>query len=163
MHTCMHQQTPPDTCWPSLNEWNALNASVSGKLIRDIPPAAPCYPGPYQNAQQCNYVYSQWTNSTFQSLQPIGYDYPLDDSCLPVDLADNHQTPPGTCELGPSPVYTINATEPEELARGIAFAKKYDIRLVVKNTGHDILGKYEYIIFFFTRMRIPWKALINAE
>jgi hypothetical protein len=39
-------------------------------------------------------------------------------------------------------VYTINATEPEELATGIAFAKKNNVRLVVRNTGHDILGKY---------------------
>jgi hypothetical protein len=45
------------------------------------------------------------------------------------------------CALGPAPIYTINATEPEELATGIAFAKKHNIRLVVRNTGHDILGK----------------------
>jgi hypothetical protein len=39
-------------------------------------------------------------------------------------------------------VYTINATEPAELAAGMAFARKNNIRLVVRNTGHDILGKY---------------------
>jgi hypothetical protein len=114
---------------------------VSGKLIRDVPPAAPCYPGPYRNTQLCESVYAQWSNSTFQALQPVGYDYPVDDSCLPVDLAAAGQTS-GTCVLGPSPVYTINATDPEDLAEGIAFAKENNIRLVVRNTGHDILGKY---------------------
>jgi hypothetical protein len=28
-----------------------------------------------------------------------------------------------------------------ELAKGMAFAKENNIRLVVRNTGHDILGK----------------------
>lgn len=131
---------PGDSCWPSIDTWNALNSSVSGKLILDTPPAISCYPGPYQNAEQCAYVNSQWYNSTFQSLSPVGYVYPTDDSCPPVDLSSGET--PGKCTLGQAPVYTINATDPEELATGIAFAKKNNVRLVVRNTGHDILGKY---------------------
>ncbi|KAH3463986.1 hypothetical protein KXX05_000863 [Aspergillus fumigatus] len=130
-----------DSCWPSIDTWNALNSSVSGKLILDTPPAISCYPGPSQNAEQCAYVNSQWYNSTFQSLSPVGYVYPTDDSCPPVDLSSGET--PGKCTLGQAPVYTINATDPEELATGIAFAKKNNVRLVVRNTGHDILGKSE--------------------
>lgn len=69
----------------------------------------------------------------------MGYCYPTDETCPPVDLS---RDTPGTCTLGPAPVYTINATEPAELALGMAFAQKHNIRLVVRNTGHDILGKY---------------------
>lgn len=43
--------------------------------------------------------------------------------------------------MGPAPVYTINATEPAELAAGIEFAQKNNVRLVIRNTGHDMLGK----------------------
>lgn len=46
-----------------------------------------------------------------------------------------------TCTLGPAPVYTINATEPEEVAAGIEFARKNHVRLVIRNTGHDMLGR----------------------
>lgn len=69
----------------------------------------------------------------------MGYCYPTDEPCPPVNL---RKETPGTCALGPAPVYTINATEPAELAAGMAFARKNNIRLVVRNTGHDILGKY---------------------
>ncbi|KAF7594832.1 hypothetical protein BBP40_008162 [Aspergillus hancockii] len=44
---------------------------------------------------------------------------------------------------GPDPLYTINATEPEELAEGMAFANENNIRLVVRTTGHDIMGRSE--------------------
>ncbi|KAB8237010.1 isoamyl alcohol oxidase [Aspergillus alliaceus] len=133
--------TPGDSCWPSVDAWNGLNASVSGKLIENTPPAISCYPGPHQNGEECAYVFSQWYNSSFQSLEPVGYIYPTDNNCPPVDPSSGEK--PGTCTLGPSPLYTINATEPGELATGMAFAKKNNIRLVVRNTGHDILGKSE--------------------
>ena len=51
------------------------------------------------------------------------------------------ETPHGSCSVGKNPVYTVNATNPRELAAGIAFAGKYNIRLVVRNTGHDVLGR----------------------
>lgn len=118
---------------------------MSGKLILNTPPAAPCYPGSDQNAAECANVDAQWTNSTFQSLQPIGFDYPLDNSCPPVPAGQTA----GTCTLGQAPVYTVNASEPEDIAAGIVFAQKNNIRLVVRNTGHDILGKYA--IYYWDR------------
>ncbi|GES57662.1 isoamyl alcohol oxidase [Aspergillus terreus] len=106
-----------------------------------MPPAVSCYPGPYYNEEECAYVYTQWSNSSFQSLSPVGYVFPTDDPCPPVDVSSGQKAK--ECDLGPAPIYTVNATEPEELATGIAFAKKHNIRLVVRNTGHDILGKSE--------------------
>ncbi len=35
----------------------------------------------------------------------------------------------------------INVTGAPDMALGIAFAQSHDIRLVIKNTGHDLLGK----------------------
>lgn len=45
------------------------------------------------------------------------------------------------CDLGNVPVYTINATKADHVAAGIRFAKENNVRLVVKNTGHDIVGR----------------------
>ena len=114
-----------------------MNATVSGKLIKNVPVAVSCYPGKLQNAATCTLVNQQWTNSSFQSSNPVGFSYPINLACPPVV---DGQTP-GTCSLGDSPVYTIDATKPEEVAKGLAFAKKYNLRLVVRNTGHDILGR----------------------
>ncbi|KAL2860985.1 isoamyl alcohol oxidase [Aspergillus lucknowensis] len=133
-------QTPHDSCWKKIN-WSALNSTVSGKLIRNTPPAASCYPGSEYDKEECGYVNSQWSNTTFQSDEPIGYSYPIDNNCPVVDRSAGEIPWPGACGLGPSPVYTVNATEPEELAAGIAFAQENNVRLVIRNTGHDLLGK----------------------
>ncbi|KAL5041764.1 hypothetical protein BDW71DRAFT_201098 [Aspergillus fruticulosus] len=127
--------TPAHNCWEEI-DWSALNVTVSGKLIRNSPPAVSCYPGPEYNKDGCAHVGSQWSNTTFQSEQPIGYCYPIDNNCPVTNL-----TWRGECSLGPSPVYTINATEPDELAAGISFARANNVRLVIRNTGHDLLGK----------------------
>lgn len=41
------------------------------------------------------------------------------------------------CTLGSYVDYAINVTEPSDIARGIAFATKNNIRLVIRNTGHE--------------------------
>ncbi|KAI3076275.1 CAZyme family AA7 [Penicillium roqueforti] len=113
---------------------------LSGKLVRNLSVAISCYPGTYEDEDECAYVYSQWSNSTFQQLSPVGYFGPTEDACPPIDM--RHQSP-RTCTLGPAPVYTINATEPEEVVAGIKFAQENHVRLVIRNTGHDMLGKSE--------------------
>ena len=41
------------------------------------------------------------------------------------------------CTLGNYVDYAINVTKPSDIAKGIAFATKNNIRLVVRNTGHE--------------------------
>ncbi|KAL4746603.1 hypothetical protein BDW72DRAFT_197544 [Aspergillus terricola var. indicus] len=149
---------PHDSCWKKI-DWDGLNSTVSGKLIRNLPPAVSCYPGPLYSKQECEYVDEQWSNTTFQMLEPIGYCYPVDDSC-PVVLSGAQA---GDCRLGSSPVYTVNATEPEELAAGIAFANKNNLRLVVRNTGHDILGRSTGYGSLQIWMRYLRKGIIHHE
>ena len=112
---------------------------MSGQLIKNVPAAIVCYPGPLQNANTCAYVDSQWSNASFQSDTPVGLSYPVDIPCPPVN-ASAAQTP-GTCSIGDLPQYTVNATTAEDVAKAIEFAKKNNIRLVIKDTGHDLLGR----------------------
>lgn len=42
-----------DANWPSVERWNAFNASIDGALVKGIPPAAACYEGPYFNPAKC--------------------------------------------------------------------------------------------------------------
>ncbi|KAL3478900.1 hypothetical protein BJX99DRAFT_256105 [Aspergillus californicus] len=137
------QGTPEATCWPSPDYWNALNTSVAGQLIHNIPTAAPCYHGVHYDESKCALIYAQWSNPTFQGLAPVGYSFPIDNPCPPLDLSlslslSQNQS---SCTLGMAPVYTINATEPEHIAVGIAFARRFNVRLVVRNTGHDMLAR----------------------
>lgn len=134
----LYAQIPSHSCWPNQTEWHALNASISGQLIADTPVAASCYPGPLQNVAACEEVDDLWTNTTFQQNSPIGYSYPLYVPCPPVNASAGQQ--PGNCSLGNAPVYTVNATNTEQVAAGIAFAERNNIRLVIRDTGHDLLG-----------------------
>ncbi|PWY81989.1 FAD-binding domain-containing protein [Aspergillus heteromorphus CBS 117.55] len=130
--------TPTDPCWPSLSAWSALNTSVDGKLIHTQPIAEPCYPGADYSNQLCQYISDEWNNSSFIELNPAGYCYPRVETCPPVNITAGNHT---QCTLGTAPVYTINATEAEDVAAGIKFAQDNNVRLVIKNTGHDIVGR----------------------
>ena len=108
-------------------------------MIKTKPVAVSCYPGPDQNAAQCANVDANWSSATFQADNVVGLSYPTNVTCPPVDVGQT----PGTCTLGVSPPYAVDATEPWHVAATVAFARLFNIRLVVKNTGHDILGRSE--------------------
>lgn len=45
------------------------------------------------------------------------------------------------CTLGNYVRYAVDASGPEDVAATIIFAKQHNIRLVIRNTGHDYLGR----------------------
>jgi hypothetical protein len=58
-----------DGCWPSLKEWQALNASVDGLLQKVLPIAASCY-NTFEgvstyNAEKCAAVTAGWSSQLF--------------------------------------------------------------------------------------------------
>lgn len=60
-----------------------------------------------------------WTNNT----------------CLP----SNNQGEP--CTLGYLPKYVIMAKTKDHIKAGIDFARENNVRLVIRNTGHDFMGR----------------------
>ncbi|KAK5057691.1 hypothetical protein LTR84_011692 [Exophiala bonariae] len=132
---------PGDSCFPSDTIWKIFNVTTGGRVIKTKPVAISCYPGPDQNAARCAQVDASWEDATFQAEQPVGLSYPTNVTCPPVNVAAGEK--PGSCTLGVSPSYAIDATEPWHVAVGVAFARLFNIRLVVKNTGHDLLGRSE--------------------
>jgi hypothetical protein len=45
------------------------------------------------------------------------------------------------CELGNYVRYAVDASGPEDVQKTVAFAARKNIRLVIRNTGHDYLGR----------------------
>lgn len=129
---------PGDSCWPDLSKWNALNNTLSGKLIHNNPRAQVCYPGSDYNEDECQFVNDQWGNSSIIGITPTGYSYPLHVGCAPINTTISSYP---VCQLGSAPAYTVNATTPEDVAVGIKFAHENNIRLSIKNTGHDMVGR----------------------
>jgi hypothetical protein len=63
------------------------------------------------------------------------WEFATGNTCLPTD------DPTTTCTRGNYPVYVINATTPAHIQIGVIFTRLFNIRLIIKNTGHDFLGK----------------------
>lgn len=125
---------PGDTHWPSPSEWQALNRSVSGSLIRSSPPGAVCHPSSelYDNAS-CTTLQSSWNDADWHAKNPVSIDY-NDDSC-PV------RSPNAPCLDKGYPAYVINATCAEYVQAAVDFARERNVRLSIKGTGHDFPGR----------------------
>lgn len=131
---------PDDPAWPSDEAWAQLNELTGGHLIsRPTPKAAVCYPGEDYNATKCSeYTVAAWQKSYLHFVDPIEIMSPVAQgmTCTPPVLFDSKG-----CTRGGFPMYVINATEPKHVQLAVNFARNTGIRLVVKNTGHDFLGK----------------------
>lgn len=55
------------------------------------------------------------------------------------------------CTLGNYVDYSINVTNAKDIAAGLRFAQTHNVRLVVKNTGHEyVLLFVSNLIFYIT-------------
>ena len=57
-------------------------------------------------------------------------------TCQPSSLLDTEG-----CTQGGYPSYTVNASSVAQIQLAVNFARNNGIRFVIKNTGHDFLGK----------------------
>ena len=51
--------------WPSTIQWNALNVSLGGTLLKGVPPAAACYEGEYKDTTKCANVRRRQSDALF--------------------------------------------------------------------------------------------------
>jgi hypothetical protein len=63
--------------------------------------------------------------------------YQQNNTCTPF-LASRADA---TCTLGNMASYAINVSGAASVQAGVKFARKHNLRLLVKNTGHDHLGR----------------------
>ncbi|KAK4216592.1 hypothetical protein QBC37DRAFT_87669 [Rhypophila decipiens] len=127
---------PGSPDWPSQETWARLNESTGGQLLQPTPPGAVCHPGQASyNADECRRVQTGWSTYEFHGEDPVSADWNQwnNDSCLPV--------PDFPCSSRGYPVFVINATTPEHVKLGVDFAREHNIRLIVKSSGHDFLGR----------------------
>ncbi|KAF2120204.1 FAD binding domain-containing protein [Lophiotrema nucula] len=127
---------PTDTEWPSKGEWGRLNATIGGRLIRGLPLAQACH-DPYLSSAVCANVQERWPTGSLYIENPVNVMSPywLNNTCSPFSNAN------ATCSLGNIASYAININDAATAAAGILFAKEKNIRLSIKNTGHDFLGR----------------------
>ncbi|KAK4449569.1 FAD-binding domain-protein [Podospora aff. communis PSN243] len=139
-------QTPnPPNCkshpylptWPSPSLWSTLNTTLSGRLLSPSPPGAPCHPShpTLYSPTLCPALQTAWFTEAFHTSDPVSsyWNNFNNDSCLP--------DPRAPCTGAGYPVYVINATSAADVKAGVDFAREHGVRLIVKNSGHDFVGR----------------------
>lgn len=149
---------PGDAEWPAQEVWHTFNELVDGAIIDTVPVAAPCYEntGLY-DAGKCAEIQENFIDPYFQLVQlssflshpshlhrmlsendPTSIFWPLYQgrTCMPTDDPDA-----GECTHGGYPIYALNVSSVRQIQLAVNFARETNVRLVIKNTGHDYLGK----------------------
>ncbi len=62
---------PSDSCWPDKSAWDALNATVGGRLIATVPIASVCH-DPHYDKTICSALRSNWTLPPTQCVPCVG-------------------------------------------------------------------------------------------
>lgn len=132
---------PGDGKWPSEKAWTKLTRALSTPeaLIRTVPQAAVCYPGTATaNEAKCQELTRDYSNSYTHIDDPTEVLSPVYQglTCTPPSIYNS-----GSCTLGGYPSFVIKAATVSDIQTGINFARNDGVRFVVKNTGHDFVGK----------------------
>ncbi|KAL4746443.1 hypothetical protein BDW72DRAFT_210436 [Aspergillus terricola var. indicus] len=136
-HSC--KLMPGDEEWPSALTWEIFDLLLGGSLIKATPLAAYCYPDwPEYDADKCSEITTNWIESDIHMDDPTSIMLPLYEgrTCMPPGY--NYTD---TCTQGGYPTYVVNATTVAQIQMAVNFARNLNLRLVVKNTGHDFNGK----------------------
>ncbi|PWW80057.1 FAD-binding domain-containing protein [Tuber magnatum] len=132
---------PTDHCWPKPSEWVSFNASVSGSLIAVKPVASPCHDPTFDQAAcddaKTNYKSSVWRGSFPGGYQQVNWETSAvkNETCY----IDTPRSSP--CGQGNVPIYAVAATSSTQIQKAVDFARERNLRLVIKNSGHDYLGR----------------------
>ncbi|KAF8868758.1 hypothetical protein CPB84DRAFT_1755767 [Gymnopilus junonius] len=137
--------------------WNALNSTVGGRLQVGVPLAQPCFsllnggaPN-VPNPTECSDIQTNYENHIFRSDHFGAYEIIQWETCqttgdeclLDWTNATNPQAfaPPAQCRQGSISNYYIDVTGPSDVIAAFTFSKSDQVPLVIKNTGHDYIGR----------------------
>ncbi|KZW00723.1 FAD-binding domain-containing protein [Exidia glandulosa HHB12029] len=132
---------PGDDCYPTPDKWHQLNATVEGNLQVALPPGAVCHNSlngiSTFDAAKCADVRANFEDEQWTTDQPIAnlWTYWTNDTCVPT-------TDPSTpCTRGFYGDWVILAKTKQHIKAGVDFAREHNLRLVIRNTGHDFMGR----------------------
>ncbi|KAI0360734.1 FAD-binding domain-containing protein [Trametes cingulata] len=136
-----------DSCWPSADDFAQLSSELSGPLIQPHPLAQPCYLNfSSEDTHACSDVLEHWEDGWWRSGHPGAMQAPNFETYVTVDddvqaCFLNPSLAKGQCEQGSVPVVGVEARSVADIQAAVRFTGKHNLRLVVKNTGHDFFGR----------------------
>ena len=121
---------PEDAAWPNKEQWDQLNATVSGNLLKPYPVGAACYlDRPEYNETTCAYLVGAATTTRFFFSDPLTSLTTWGEGATCLQLLN---TTGRTCQQGGFPVYVVNTSSVRDIQAGVNFARSQNLRLVIK-------------------------------
>ncbi|KAH9226004.1 hypothetical protein K456DRAFT_1755090 [Colletotrichum gloeosporioides 23] len=106
---------PGDRQWPDPATWRILNDTVGGRLIAGEPLAKSCHGTSYDD-DACADIRARWTEPPLYFTERVLHTR---------NIAS----------------YAINVSSVSDVVAGLEFARQNNVRLSIKNTGHDYIGR----------------------
>ncbi|KAI0118572.1 FAD-binding domain-containing protein [Hypoxylon sp. NC0597] len=132
---------PDDPYWPFQSTWALFNVLLGGALIKTVPYASPCYDSfGDRNASRCDFITNNWiTASIYHTEDPTSINAVLfqGSTCMPPMFVPGKSE----CTVGGYPAYAVTARNVAQIQLAVNFARNLNLRLVIKNTGHDFSAK----------------------
>ena len=131
-------------CWPNEDEFAKLGSQLSQTILQPRPPASACYP-PSSLSSNCSDVTAHFTDGNWRSDQPgamqsINFEtFAFPQGHVEACYLDTKLGIP--CEQGSVPPVGVDARSASDVQAAVNFARHHNLRLVVKGTGHDFLGR----------------------
>lgn len=114
---------PNQKCWPSQKDWDALQSKLSTKLLKPTLPLAPCKIN--ANSKACK-----------EALKEVKNPFALQRTAGGTETQRWYKA----WHAQPS-AYAVEAHNAQDVVAAVNFARKYNLRLVIKGAGHDYLGR----------------------
>ncbi|KAL4806168.1 chanoclavine-I synthase oxidoreductase protein [Aspergillus unguis] len=153
---------PDEPCWPSPEQWAALNDSINGHLVRLSPIGRVCHE-PFYDETACTEVRRLAGDTGWRASQP-GIVAPREHTCLTLSLLNGiylgalqnwlwesglgvnescfvHADPLSPCQQARIPLYSAAVESVQEIQQTVRFAAQFNLRVVIRNTGHDMAGR----------------------
>jgi FAD/FMN-containing dehydrogenase len=118
----MSRVRPGDSAWPSAASWDQLRRGVDGRLVKVQSPLAACLEAP--SSPECAHVFKELKNPYF-----LGDEVGLTQSLGWVDAWTSRPS-----------AYAVVARSTDDVVAAVNFARKNNLRLVVKGGGHSYQG-----------------------
>ncbi|KIJ69682.1 hypothetical protein HYDPIDRAFT_142171 [Hydnomerulius pinastri MD-312] len=145
--------------WPSQVQWQSFNESLGGRLEALRPWAAVCYSSdPLFDYTDCEEVLSGYDNDHARTQAPSALLWPNWESCgygngCALRYGDSQVANNSACHQGTTPPFGIAISNSQDASDVVKWALANHVKLTVKNTGHDFLG----------RSAVPWTLQVNTH
>ncbi|EPS25873.1 hypothetical protein PDE_00809 [Penicillium oxalicum 114-2] len=133
---------PGESCWPTPAQWQTLGDSLEGKLQLLRPAGEACLPSS-NTPGKCQEFVNNFRNTTWRvldaaALQVVNWEH---DRRNQQSCHVNEANVTEHCDQGRVARHSAAVMSVMDVQAVVRFAAKHQIRLAVRNTGHDLAGR----------------------